>query len=330
MPATPTLPTVPLGAAGALSFRQLSYLVTLAETLNFTRAAEACFVTQSTLSAGIRALEQTLEAPLFERNRRQVLPTPLGRALALRARSLLSEAADFVQAARAAAGPLQGRLTLGAIPTVAPFLLPPLLRRMRSALPELTVLLREETTAGLLRAVESGEVDFALIALPMALGHLRAHPLFREELWLIHAQDDPLARQAAPRASRLDLQRLLLLGEGHCLREHSLEACRAGRRGRRDPGASIEASSLATLVQMVEAGLGISLLPEMAVKAGYLDGSRVIARPLAAPAPSREIALVARATTPRTELLTRIQALCAGGQLIGTAASRRGRTQHAR
>lgn len=314
----------PLGAAALVSLKQLAYLVALSETLNFTRAAERCFVTQSTLSAGIRELETALDVALFERDRQSVALTPMGLELVGRARAVLSQTLDLVNTAQSAAGPFEGTVTLGAIPTIAPFLLPPLLRQMREQMPALTTLLREEQTASLLSGIEEGDIDFALIALPMDVGRLQVLPVFTEELWLIAAEDDPLARLLHPKVSQIDLQRLMLLGEGHCLREHSLEACVSGRRGRQREPSSIEASSLPTLVQMVEAGLGVALLPEMAVKAGFLVGSKVVARPLAAPAPRREIALVARPTSPRAALLARVQSMAAALQPGTPVGLRRG------
>jgi LysR family hydrogen peroxide-inducible transcriptional activator len=299
-------------AAQGLSLRHLVYFARLAQALNFTRAAALCHVTQSTLSAGMAALEEQIGAPLFERDRRSVRLTGLGAALLPRAHALLAAAGDLVQSGQAASQPLQGSLTLGAIPTIAPFLLPTLLRAMRSDLPAIMALLREETTDSLLEGVASGRLDTALIALPMDTGRLQVLPLFEEELWLVAAEGDPVAAQPQARLSRLDPGRLLLLGEGHCLREHSLQACQHGRRGTPAVPSTIEASSLATLVQMVEAGLGVSLLPEMAVRSGLLVGSRVVARPLQAPPPRREIALVARPQSPRKELLDRIQALARG------------------
>jgi LysR family hydrogen peroxide-inducible transcriptional activator len=229
-------------------------------------------------------------------------------------------------AAQGAAEPLQGNVTLGAIPTIAPFLLPQLLRLLRHEHPGLTVMLREDPTAELLQAVEDGVADFAIIALPMPLGRLQAYPIFIEELWLIAAENDPMARYTAPRVAQIDLQRLMLLSDGHCLREHSLQACQTGRRGRPRSPSTIEASSLLTLIQRVEAGLGVSLVPEMAVKAGLLVGTKVIARPMAAPSPKREIALVARPTTPRVSLRTRLIELARtagdGGAPTGARRSR--------
>jgi LysR family hydrogen peroxide-inducible transcriptional activator len=323
-----------IGAANAVSLRQMSYLVALSETLNFTRAAERCFVTQSTLSSGIRELERALDGVLFERDRQSVALTPLGQDLVLRAQAILGQTLDFVNAAQTATGPLEGTVTLGAIPTIAPFLLPRLLRQIRHDLPALTTLLREEQTPVLLRAVAEGEIDFAIIALPMDVGRLQVYPLFTEELWLIAAEDDPMAALIHPRVAQIEIERLMLLSEGHCLREHSLEACQRGRRGHQRAPSAIEASSLPTLVQMVEAGLGVALLPEMAIKAGFLVGSKVIARPLAAPAPQREIALVARPSTSRAPLLLRLQRLAAAGRMAGPASGARrsrvkgtGRTQ---
>jgi len=316
----------PTGTAHALSIRQLNYLVVLAETLNFTRAAQRCFVTQSTLSAGIQELERLLGGVLFERDRQGVRTTFLGQDLAARARLLVSQAVDLVQTASTAAAPLEGRVTLGAIPTIAPFLLPRLLRRMRQEFPSLTTLVREERTPELLRAVEDGDMDFALIALPMSIGRLRQIPLFTEELWLIAAEGDPLVQQAAPRLAQIEMERLLLMSEGHCLRDHALHACQSGRRGRRRAPSAIEATSLPTLVQMVEAGLGVALLPEMAIKAGFLARTRVIARPMAAPAPHRQIALIARPSTTRGQLLEQIGHLATPpSPVAGIAGARRRR-----
>jgi LysR family hydrogen peroxide-inducible transcriptional activator len=314
-----------VNAASALSLRQLAYLVALSETLNFTRAAERCFVTQSTLSAGIRELEQALDVVLFERDRQKVMTTPVGLELVERARGLLSRALDLVDAARSATRPLQGVATLGAIPTIAPFLLPRLLRSMRREMPQAVTYVREEQTEVLLRALDEGEIDFALIALPMQVGDLRVLPLYTEELWLIASEEDDMARLTHPKVSQIDLQRLILLGDGHCLREHALQACQSGRRGRQRTPSAIEATSLPTLVQMVEAGLGVSLLPEMAIKAGFLVGSKVIARPLAAPAPKRDIVLLARPTTPRGEMLARIQQLAIS---VGTGSAATGARRH--
>lgn len=293
----------------ALSLRQLGYLIAVSETLNFTQAAERCFVTQSTLSGGIKELERTLGAPLVERDRHRVLMTPLGSQVVARARAIRAASADLIALAREQSAPMTGAIGLGSIPTVAPFMLPPLLRRLRQRFTALQVVLKEEQTARLLAEVETGRLDFALIALPYDTGRLRVEPLFDEELWLIAATGDPLAGREPLRADSVAPDRLLLLEEGHCLRAHTLEACRASDRASAASG--IEATSLPTLVQMVEAKLGVALLPEMAIKGGILAGALVEARPLKAPAPKRTIALVARPTTGRARELAELVALAA-------------------
>ncbi len=280
------------------SLRQLSYLVRLSERLNFTQAAEASFVTQSTLSGGIQELERQLGVQLVERDRQHVRMTPIGAEIVERARVLLSMAADLVEHASRAAEPMTGLLRLGAIPTIAPFMLPALVRTARDRHPRMRIALREDTTVRLLQQVRDGALDFGLIALPWDTTGLKVRALFDDELWLIAAEGDPAAKPARPSVASLDPERLLLLEEGHCLRSHTLEGCGLTERAN---SSGIEASSVTTLVQMVEEGLGIALLPEMAVRAGLLVGSSVIARPIGAPAPRRGIALVARASTARVE-----------------------------
>jgi LysR family hydrogen peroxide-inducible transcriptional activator len=191
---------------------------------------------------------------------------------------------------------MTGLIRLGAIPTIAPFVLPALVRSSRERYPDLKIALREDQTVRLLEQVRDGRLDFALIALPWAVEGLLCRPLFDEELWLIASPGDPVSRLARPTIETLDAQRLLLLEEGHCLRQHALTGC--GLSERANPG-GIEASSVTTLVQMVEEGLGYALLPEMAIRAGTLKGSTVIARPIAHPAPQRAVALVARNSTAR-------------------------------
>ncbi len=286
----------PLAMSLLPSLRQLSYLIAVSESLNFTQAAASCHVTQSTLSGGIQELERLLDATLVERDRHAVRMTPVGEAVVERARSLLSMAKDLVEHAAQVGRPMTGLLRLGAIPTIAPYLLPPLLRISRERHSALRIALREDQTARLLQQVRSGDLDFALIALPYQTDELKLAPLFDEELWLIAIAGDAAARHARPRIEQLDLQRMLLMEEGHCLRTHTLTGCGLGERA--NPG-GLEASSVSTLVQMVEEGLGFGLLPEMAIRAGALNQTTVMARPIAAPAPKRTIAMVARQSTAR-------------------------------
>lgn len=277
------------------SLRQLRYLVVLADRLNFTRAAEDCFVTQSTLSAGIKELEDTLGARLVERDRQNVLMTATGAEVVTRARALLAHAEDLAEYAAGAGKPMAGLLRLGAIPTIAPFLLPAILPPARKTYPELKLALREDRTASLLAGLQAGQLDCALIALPYDTGELAVRELFRDELWLVGPGDDPTMKLEAVRIGAAAARRLLLLEEGHCLREHTLAACR--REPQSEEG--LEATSLLTLVQMVESGLGIALVPQMAVNAGLLRGTRLASRGLAEPHPTRTVAIASRRTSAR-------------------------------
>lgn len=278
------------------SLRQLQYLVAIADHLNFTRAAEACFVTQSTLSAGLKELESILGAQVVERDRRSVVLTPLGREISERARTLLAEAEDLVDLATGAAAPMGGTLRLGVIPTIAPFLLPKALPGLRERYPKLKLALREDLTGNLLARLRDGELDLALIALPYETGELLVRPLFDDEFWLAGPAGEPALKTRRPLVTGPIAERLLLLEEGHCLRDHTLAAC---ERDKSASAAGLEATSLLTLVQMVESGLGLALLPELALRSGVLTNTELVARPLAPPAPKRTIALVARQTTAR-------------------------------
>jgi LysR family hydrogen peroxide-inducible transcriptional activator len=278
------------------SLRQLAYLVELGERLNFHAAAEAQFVTQSTLSAGIKDLETLLGVQLVERDKRSVRFTDAGKRVAERARDLLAETSDLVEAARSAAAPLSGPLRLGAIPTIAPFVLPDVLPLLRQEHEGLKLYLREDFTDRLLERLRSGDLDIALIALPYDTGELYARELFRDEFWFVAADGHPMAREKRMNVRKIDTSEVLLLEEGHCLREHAIAACGPRRSAWK---AKIEATSLHTLLQMVEGGLGTTLLPDIALKGGLLKGTRLIARPFLAPAPARTLALVSRRTSPR-------------------------------
>jgi LysR family transcriptional regulator, hydrogen peroxide-inducible genes activator len=282
----PTLPTL----------RQLAYLVALSERLNFRVAAEAQFVTQSTLSAGIKELETLLGVQLVERDKRHVRLTAVGEDVVARARELLAAATDLAEAARTATRPLSGPLRLGAIPTIAPFLLPTVLPALRRAYGELKLYLREDLTERLLERLRAGRLDVALIALPFDTSDLYVRELFKDEFSFVAREADPAVRGKNVALQSLDTGDMLLLEEGHCLRNHAIAAC-GPRRGRWEP--RVEATSLTTLIQMVEGGLGVTLLPGIALEAGILKGTRLIARPFSPPAPSRTLALVARRTSPR-------------------------------
>ena len=299
------------------SLRQLQYLVTLSEKLNFTRAAEACFVAQSTLSAGLRELEDVLGAQLVERDRQTVLMTPIGLEVAKRARDILAATQDLVEIATQARTPMTGLLRLGVIPTIAPFLLPPALQVLRARYPDLRLALREDLTANLLARLEEGELDMALIALPVDTANLRVEPLFDDELWFVGRKGDPQVRTEAVNVTPLLTERLLLLEEGHCLRDHALYACGASVNRSTE---GVEATSLLTLVQMVDCGFGVALVPEMAVKCGLTESLNLVTRPIVKPSPKRTIALVTRRSTTR---LTELKAL---GEVIQSVGRRLGKS----
>lgn len=278
------------------SLKQLHYLVAVSEHLNFTRAAESCFVTQSTLSAGLKELEDLLGTRLVERDRQSVLMTPVGLEVVERARAILAAAQDLVEVAAGAKEPMTGLLRLGVIPTIAPFLLPQAVRLLRERHPGLRLALREDLTASLLVRLTEGQLDFALIALPYDTANLLVETLFDDELLLVGRTSDPEVRPRMVDVTPALSDRLLLLEEGHCLRDHALYACGESARGSLT---GMEATSLLTLVQMVESGLGIGLVPEMAVRSGLTESPNLVVRPLAKPSPTRTIALAARRSTSR-------------------------------
>jgi len=278
------------------TLKQLQYLVALQTHGHFGRAAEACFVTQSTLSAGIKELETLIGITLVERTRRVVRFSPLGLRVAEKARRILRETEDLTDMVRAEGKPLAGELRLGVIPTIAPFLLPALLPRLRAQWPDLKLYLREETSAAACKALHRGQLDCVLLALPYACGEVERAELF-DDFFLIAFP--PGAADALPdkvKPSAIDETRLLLLEDGHCLKDHALSAC---NRPELRAEAAILGTSLHTLVQMVDNGLGTTLVPEMAVAAGLLTGTGVVTRRLDAEHPFRRIALVWRKGSPR-------------------------------
>jgi LysR family hydrogen peroxide-inducible transcriptional activator len=278
------------------TIKQLQYLVALHRTRHFGKAAEACFVTQSTLSAGLRELESALDVTLVERNRRVVRFTPLGDSIVERAHRLLAEADAIVELARAAGTPLASTLRLGVIPTIAPFLLPGLLPALRRQWPNLKLYLREEQSAHACEALARGELDCVLLALPYACGDVEVEPLFDDPILLaFHPADLPSAPERISPAT-IDESQLLLLDDGHCLKDHALAAC---NRSAFRPDRSVLGTSLHTLVQMVANRIGMTLLPQMAVNAGILESTDVAARPLDSADAWRTIALVWRPTSPR-------------------------------
>lgn len=277
------------------TLKQLQYLVALRDSGHFGRAADACFVTQSTLSAGIRELETLIGVVLVERTRRVVRFTPLGERIAEKARRVLREADELGDLARAAGRPLSGEMRMSVIPTIAPFLLPRILPRLREEYRDLKLYLREETSGQACEALNHGRADCVLLALPFACGDVETAPLFDDALYVAFHEGE-MDPTPAIRPADIDATRLLMLEDGHCLKDHALAAC---NRPELRAEATMMGTSLHTMVQMVDNGLGVTMLPKMAIDAGILEHTRVTARPLDAENASRKIALVWRRASPR-------------------------------
>ena len=284
------------------TLRQLRYLTAVVDRCHFGQAAEDCLVTQSTLSAAIQELEELLGSPLLERTRRSVVPTALGRQIAERARILLKDAEDLVDMAHMAVEPMAGPLHLGVIPTIGPFLLPRVMSRLRENFPRLQVYLREDQTARLLDQVTAGTLDTALIALPYRLGNLEVMDIAADGFAVVCPPNHRLCECVPVRPADMAPEDLLLLEDGHCLRDHVLSACdlEGARRN-----VAFQGTSLHTLVEMVANGLGVTLVPRMALDAGILRGMNLRAVPLDVAA-GRRIGLVWRRASARRETIERV------------------------
>ena len=278
------------------TIKQLQYLVALHESKHFGRAADASFVSQSTLSAGIRELESLLGVTLVERSRRVVRFTSLGEQVVAKANRLLREAEELSDLVQAAGKPLSGQLKMSVIPTIAPFVLPRLLPRLRKERPDLQLMLREETSQDAIESLQHGRSDCVLLALPFDTGDVEFEHIADDRLFVAFPKDDPRDPPASVAPEAIDQGRLLLLEDGHCLRDHALAAC---NRSELRASAAMIGTSLHTLVQMVDNDLGLTMLPEMAVDAGILAGTEVVARPVQSDTAKREIALVWRKNSPR-------------------------------
>lgn len=278
------------------TIKQLRYLCAVVEHGHFGRAASACHVSQSTLSAGILELEEVLGASLIERNNRTLVLSSLGEEVVTRARALLLDVEDLVALCQAASEPLSGRLRLGVIPTIAPFLLPRLLKRLREEHPRFMPFIREDLTEGLIAALHRGELDVLLLALPVSAEGVETMRLFDDPFYLASPTNHPLARQATLGTAELRGQELLLLEDGHCMRDHALEACKL--RGA-EYTVPYQATSLTTVVQMVASGIGVTLLPGMAAEVGALNAPDVVLTPFQDREVAREIGLMWRRKTPR-------------------------------
>lgn len=280
------------------SIKQLKYLCAVAEHKHFTKAADACFVTQSTLSAAIAELESQLDAKVFERNKKSVLITPLGEKLLKQARVILGDVEDFVALAKTHAEPLSGDLRLGVIPTIGPFLLPPMLGSLRRNFPKLKLFLKEEMSAQLERQLQQGKLDLIILALPYPLPDMEVISLCKDEFLLCLPPGHAFEKLKQVEQGQLRGESLLLLEEGHCLRDHALEACQLKAAA---TDIVYQGNSLHTLVQMVANGLGLTLLPAMSVAADVLGDTHLSIKHFSNESVDREIGMAWRKTDPRRD-----------------------------
>jgi LysR family hydrogen peroxide-inducible transcriptional activator len=287
-----------------IKLKDLKYLLAVADTRHFGKAAERCFVSQPTLSAQLRKLEDYLGVQLVERQPRHIMLTAAGEAIVARARLIVSATSDVMEIARAHRDPLAGRLRVAFLPTIGPYLMPGVMPAIRKALPRIELMLYEYQTAPMLEGLRDGQIDVGILALPVDLDGLSARPLYDEPFTVAMPANHPLAKKATVRVEDLKGQTLLLLEDGHCLRDQALDFCsRVDVHEKQD----FRGTSIETLRQMVASGAGITLLPELATRGAYAAARSVAVRPFAKPAPSRRVGAVWRNATARS---VAIEALC--------------------
>lgn len=272
------------------TLRQLQFFMALVRRQSFSKAADECFVSQSTLSSAIKEMETLLDQQLVDRTTRSFALTPAGETVAERAPAILAAAEDLARAA-SRRRPLEGAFHLGVIPTIAPFLLPRVTKKLHKAYPKLDLYLREDLTASLAERLAAGLIDAALLAFPYDIPGAEIIEICKDPFWFVCAPDHAYAKRKQLKKNDLRDCELLLLEDGHCLREHALDACAIADRGRK---ASFDGTSLFTLTQMTRSGLGATLLPEMAVETGLAKSAGLVAVPFSSPAPGRKIGLAWR------------------------------------
>jgi LysR family hydrogen peroxide-inducible transcriptional activator len=282
-----------------MNLRDVSYLIAVAETQHFGKAAERCFVSQPTLSGQIKKLEEELGVTVFERTNRSVTITPIGEQILTHARLLVEQAETIRQLARAHRDPLAGPLRVGAIPTLSPYLMPLVLVPLKRKYPQLKLVLSEELTETLLQRLRNHEIDTALLATPAPDPDLATIPLFQEPFWLAHPSNHPLYNKDEITRHDLEQVEMLLLADGHCLAHQVMEVCGLMDRPQHGEMADLRAASLETLLQLVGAGFGCTLVPALAVRGGWMTDSGIIARRLELPEAYRRVELVFRNSFPR-------------------------------
>ncbi len=286
-----------------MNLRDLQYLIAVAETHHFGKAAERCFVSQPTLSGQIKKLEQELGVVLFERTNRSVEITPAGEQILAHARLIMEQADAIRQLAQSFQDPVAGPLRVGAIPTISPYLMPLILQPLQHKHPQMRLVISEEQTDTLLQRLHHHEIDAAILATDHQDSDFASIPLYREPFWLAHPQKHPFYTKEEITQQDLDDSELLLLAEGHCLAQQAMELCHLQDRPAQPDMANLRASSLETLMQLVAAGYGTTLVPALALTGSWVSGRGVITRELNLPNSWRQISLYHRRSFPRDQAL---------------------------
>ena len=293
-----------------MNIRDLKYLVAVAELKHFGHAADACHVSQPTLSTQLKKLEETLGVVVIERTNRQVLLSGVGEKIVLQAKRVLSDVDELMRIADQHRDPFGGDLRLGIIPTVAPYLLSRILGPIRKRFPKLRIQLNEGQTADISARLKLGELDAIILALPLIDDQTEVRTLYREPFYFTLSTQHPLAGKKQIAIKDLADERMLLLEDGHCLRDQALSACGVERDD--GPGGEYAATSLHTLAQMVAGGLGVTVLPELAIKAGLTDGTGIVLRPIAGDGAYRTLGFAWRPGAPRAAEFRALAPVLAG------------------
>jgi len=286
-----------------MNLRDLKYIIAVAETRHFGKAAERCFVSQPTLSGQIKKLEEELGVAIFERTNRSVEITPVGEEILRHARQMMEQADAIQQLARAHQDPFAGPLRIGAIPTLSPYLMPLILAPLKKQHAKMQLVLSEELTDTLLRRLRNYEIDAALLATAVDEQDLESMLLFDEPFWVAFPRKHAFYAKDKITRRDLDKENLLLLAEGHCLAKQAMDVCHLKERQAQGEMADLRAASLETLIPLVSAGYGITLVPALAMQGSWTSGSGVVAQPLAMPDASRRVSLVFRHSYPRRAAL---------------------------
>lgn len=282
-----------------MNLRDLKYLIAVAETHHFGKAAQRCFVSQPTLSGQIKKLEQELGVTVFERTNRSVEITPAGEGILEHARLIMEQADAIKQLAQSFKDPLAGPLRVGAIPTISPYLMPLILKPLQKKYPQMRLILSEEKTDSLLRRLKNHEIDAAILATDHPETDFKVIPLFKEPFWLAHPQKHPFYTKDEITQQDLNNTELLLLSEGHCLAQQAMEVCHIHERKQQGDLANLRAASLETLLQLVSAGYGSTLVPALALTGSWTSGRGIITRQLNLPDAWRRVSLFYRSSFPR-------------------------------